>query len=133
MLLVDAGITWCYSTGLQGWKISGSSLSRGLEFFTSPPCPDQLWGPPSLLSNGYEGFFPWGVKQLACEADHSLPPIPPLPQHAFMVLTVGGTAQYEFFCHHLYGRSNTTIQILFLCKTLSFHCVQRKSQNVNLA
>jgi len=20
-----------------------------------PPCPDRLWGPPSLLSNGYQG------------------------------------------------------------------------------
>jgi hypothetical protein len=24
----------------------------------SPPCPDQLWGPPNLLFNGYQGFFP---------------------------------------------------------------------------
>jgi hypothetical protein len=22
-------------------------------------CPERLWGPPSLLSNGYQGFFPW--------------------------------------------------------------------------
>jgi hypothetical protein len=24
----------------------------GWEFFSSPPCPERLWGPPSLLSNG---------------------------------------------------------------------------------
>jgi hypothetical protein len=30
------------------------------EFFSSPPRPDRLWGPPSLLSNGYQGPFPWG-------------------------------------------------------------------------
>jgi hypothetical protein len=46
----------------------GSSPGRGWEFFSSPPCPDRLWGPLSLLSNGYQGVsFPGG------EADHSSP------------------------------------------------------------
>jgi len=29
------------------------------EFFPKPPRPERLWGPPNLLSNGYQGFFPW--------------------------------------------------------------------------
>jgi hypothetical protein len=40
--------------------IGGSSPGRGWEFFFSPPRSDRFWGPPSLLSNGYQGFFPWG-------------------------------------------------------------------------
>jgi hypothetical protein len=30
------------------------------ELFSSPPRPDRLWGLPSILSNWYQGFFPWG-------------------------------------------------------------------------
>jgi len=29
------------------------------EFFSSTPCSDRLWGPPSLLFIGYQGLFPW--------------------------------------------------------------------------
>jgi hypothetical protein len=32
----------------------------GWESYSSTPCPDRLWLPPSLLSNGYQGLFPWG-------------------------------------------------------------------------
>jgi len=31
---------------------------KGIFYFTL--CPDQLWGPPTLPSNGYHGPFPWG-------------------------------------------------------------------------
>jgi hypothetical protein len=36
-------------------KLMDLIFNRGWEFFSSPPLPDRLWGPPSLLSNGYQG------------------------------------------------------------------------------
>jgi hypothetical protein len=44
-----------------GWTIGvlGFDSRQGLGIFSSPPRPELLWGPPSLLSNGYQGFFPW--------------------------------------------------------------------------
>jgi hypothetical protein len=38
----------------------GSIPGRGKGFFLYPLCPDGLWGPPSLLYNGYRGSFPGG-------------------------------------------------------------------------
>jgi hypothetical protein len=46
---------------------------QGLRIFLSPPRPDRLWGPSSLLSNGYQGPFPWG-KRPRHEVDHSPQP-----------------------------------------------------------
>jgi hypothetical protein len=66
------------------WFNSG----RIWEFFSSPLHPDKLWGPPSLLSNGYHGFFPCGKSGLGMKLTthlHLVPrsrmhgAIPPLP------------------------------------------------------
>jgi hypothetical protein len=44
--------------GLDDW---GSIPDRGRRFFFYPLRQDRLWGPPSLLYNGYRGSFPRGV------------------------------------------------------------------------
>jgi hypothetical protein len=49
----SVGIVTYY--GLDDWI---SNPGGGWEFFTSTSCPDLLWGPLSLLSNGYRGLFP---------------------------------------------------------------------------
>jgi len=36
----------------------GSISGTGGKFFSYPPRPDRLWGPPSLLPNGYQGVYP---------------------------------------------------------------------------
>jgi len=41
-------------------QCDGLSPITDWEFFSSPLCPDWLWGSASLLPNGYQGLFPWG-------------------------------------------------------------------------
>jgi hypothetical protein len=69
-----------------------SIASRGWEFFSSPLCPDWLWVPPSLLSNGYWELFPWvwGSKGMKLTTHHLVlrsrmrATVPPLP-NVFML------------------------------------------------
>jgi hypothetical protein len=46
---------------------------RSKGFFLWPLCPDWLWGPPSLLCNGYWGSFPQDKTRPGCDTDHSTP------------------------------------------------------------
>jgi hypothetical protein len=52
---ISVGIVTGYGID-NGCSIPG----RGKWFFSSPQRPDRLWDPPSLLSNGYRGFFSRG-------------------------------------------------------------------------
>jgi hypothetical protein len=50
----------------------GSIPNRGKWFFFLPLCPDQLWGPPSLLSNLYQ-FLQWTEKSRPIVRDLCIP------------------------------------------------------------
>jgi hypothetical protein len=63
--------------------------SEGREFFSSPPHPDQLWDPPSILSSGYRGYLSLAVVRPESDTDHSPPSsvwiYTSTPQCAFML------------------------------------------------
>jgi hypothetical protein len=52
----SVGIATGYRLGYGGVRVR---VPVGSSIFSSPRHPDQFWGPPSLLSNGYWGLFPW--------------------------------------------------------------------------
>jgi hypothetical protein len=47
--------------GLDNRAIGIQSPAEAKEFSSVLLCPDRLWDPPTLLSNGYRGSFPRGV------------------------------------------------------------------------
>jgi hypothetical protein len=63
------GVTTGY--GLDGRRV-GIRLPVRSSIFTSPYCPDRLWGLLNLLTYGYRAVFPW-VKRQEREANHSRP------------------------------------------------------------
>jgi hypothetical protein len=51
------GIATGYGLDDRGVGVRVPVVSR---IFSSPRCPDRLWVPLNLISNGYRGFFPRG-------------------------------------------------------------------------
>jgi hypothetical protein len=70
-VFLDSVVGIATSDGLDNWGVRVRVLV-GSRICSSPRRPDQLWGPPNLLSNGYGALSP-GVKRPGREADH-LPP-----------------------------------------------------------
>jgi hypothetical protein len=69
-----------------------TELSRGKGFFSSPPRPDRLWGPPSIICNANLGVPTPRGKRLGCEPDRS----PPSTAEAKNVWSYISTPQHVF-------------------------------------
>jgi hypothetical protein len=59
--------------GLDDRAIEVRSPAEAQEFFLQSLCLDRLWGPPSLLYNGYQDSVPRGKAWPGRDADHSPP------------------------------------------------------------
>jgi hypothetical protein len=104
--------------------IGVTSPGRGWKSLSSPPCPDRLWGPPSLLSNRYQGLLPWGQSYRGVKLTthpHLVPrlrmrgAILPLPQYAFTTwCSVKAQGQFYLFLY-LYFRLIITHCIPHAC------------------
>jgi len=57
---ISSEYRWSYASTPRYVFMAICLIKHRREFFYSPPRPDRLWGPPSLLSNGYRGFFHGG-------------------------------------------------------------------------
>jgi hypothetical protein len=55
----DSAVGIAAGYGLDDQEV-GVQVPVGSRFFTSPCYPERLWGPLSLISNGYRGLFPRG-------------------------------------------------------------------------
>jgi hypothetical protein len=108
----------------------------GWEFFSSPLLPDQLWGPPSLLYNGYRGSFS------GRETDHSHPSSVKVknawryastPQYVFMVWCLVKHREKFTFTFYLYLkwlRELHRSDSLNVYSFSSYHCtLRRRSTN----
>jgi hypothetical protein len=88
-----------------GWMIRGSSPGQGWKFLSSPPRPDRLYGPPSLLSNVYQGLS-LGVRRPGREADHS-------PPSSAGVKNVWSYTSTPLICLHGRRRTGTLLPLQF--------------------
>jgi hypothetical protein len=66
-----SSVSIVFDYGLDDWTIQ--LRQRRKDFSSNLLSPDWLLGPPSLLSNGYQGPFLGGKAQPGHDADHSPP------------------------------------------------------------
>jgi hypothetical protein len=83
----------------------------GSRIFSFPRRPDRLWGPPNLLSNGYQGSISPGVERSGLEADHS-------PPASAEVKTYTSTPPYVFMVQLVEHRDNFTFTFRLYCSLL---------------
>jgi hypothetical protein len=78
-----------------GLDYQGSVPSGGKRFFSIAQCPDQLWGPPSLPSNGYQGqkqdFKIWFASEVYSKWEISLLLTELIYTYALSLMTVFST------------------------------------------
>jgi hypothetical protein len=90
---------------------------------SSPLRPERLWGPPTLLSNGYQRLFPWGVKRPGREADNS----PPSSAEVKKAWSYTSTPQYVFMAWCLDNFTFTFIKNNIDLMQLSYFFIRQKN------
>jgi hypothetical protein len=93
--------------------IRASSPGRGWEVFSSPPCPDWLWGPPRPLSNGY-----WGQSSQVQRSMHGANLHSPIRLH-YVVLTLK-RAQGQLYLYALNDILSWFLIAQILLQSLNF-------------